>query len=239
MPIAWQPKSSASRTAATYILHCLWICSSVRSVGMIRSGEELACRAIPSTGARPRASSSRGLRRFVVQGRLAEPFLEDAGGMQQVVGDDRVEHAHATLVEHAHDRFLAAKLRGQCSRQAAVRLPGTFMLAQALDVVGLVLDRALGQPAPQAAHEELVGEILAPQSRILAARLGQRAVEVEHADQSRPGARPVGHGQHGPTMAKQPGQHVMRILPDGLGHDQPGLGIEAARRSACLLSASR
>ena len=54
---------------------------------------------------------------FVVQGRLAEPFLEYAGGVQQVIGNDRVEHAHAALVEHAHDGSFAPQLLGQCLAQ--------------------------------------------------------------------------------------------------------------------------
>ena len=56
------------------------------------------------------------LRRFVVQRRLAEPLLEHAGRMQQVVGNDRVEHAHAAFVEDAHDRLVAlrASRRASC-----------------------------------------------------------------------------------------------------------------------------
>ena len=46
------------------------------------------------------------LRGLVVKRRLAEAFLEHAGGVEQIVGDDGVEHAHATFVEHAHDGFV-------------------------------------------------------------------------------------------------------------------------------------
>ena len=31
----------------------------------------------------------------------------------------------------------------------------------------------------------------------------------------------------GPRCVMQAGQHVVRILPDGLGHDERGLGIDA------------
>ena len=61
------------------------------------------------------------LRRFVIQGRLAEPLLEHAGRVQQVVGNDGVEHAHATFVEHAHDGLFALQLFGQARRRACVR----------------------------------------------------------------------------------------------------------------------
>ena len=90
-------------------------------------------------------------------------------------------------------------------------------------------DLALVEPALQAVDEELVGEILAPERGVLHAGLGERAVEVEHADQPRPGARPVGHGQDRALVRDQPGQHVMGVLPDGLGHDQLALGIDAGK----------
>ena len=64
------------------------------------------------------------LRRFVIQRRLAEPFLEHAGAMQQVVGHDGVEHAHAAFVEHAHDGFFAEQLFGEPLAQRSGRVGG-------------------------------------------------------------------------------------------------------------------
>ena len=55
------------------------------------------------------------LLRFVIQRRLAEPLLEHAGGIEQIVGNDGVEHAHAAFIEHAHDRLS----RMQVARRAA------------------------------------------------------------------------------------------------------------------------
>ena len=49
--------------------------------------------------------------RFVIERRLAKPFLVDAGGVQEVVGNDRVEHPHATFVEYSHDRLVGSQLR--------------------------------------------------------------------------------------------------------------------------------
>ncbi len=46
------------------------------------------------------------LQRLVVESRLAEPFLEAAGGVQQVVRDNGVEHPHAPFVEDAEDGLL-------------------------------------------------------------------------------------------------------------------------------------
>ena len=100
------------------------------------------------------------------------------------------------------------------------------MLLQRRDVIGLVPQCPLSSHRWSLAGKELVGKILAPQRRVLSPGLGQRAVEVEHADQPRPGARPVGHGQDRALVGQQAGQHVMRVLPDRLGHDQAGLGID-------------
>ena len=58
-----------------------------------------------------------------------------------------------------------------------------------------MLDRAGGEPLAQALQEELVGEIVAPQRGVLNARFGQRAVQVQHADETRPLAAPVRDGQ--------------------------------------------
>ncbi len=50
------------------------------------------------------------LRCLVVQRRLTHPLLKDARRIEQVVGNDRVEHSHATLIEHSHDGPLLAHL---------------------------------------------------------------------------------------------------------------------------------
>ena len=43
------------------------------------------------------------------QRRLAQALLEQASQVEQLVRDDRVVHAHAALVEHAHDRLAVAQ----------------------------------------------------------------------------------------------------------------------------------
>ena len=80
------------------------------------------------------------------------------------------------------------------------------------------------EPAPQAVVEEAIVEIVAPERAVLHAGLGQRAVQVQHADQSGPLAAPVGDRQDRPPMGEQPGQDVMAVLPDGLDHDQRRIG---------------
>ncbi len=97
------------------------------------------------------------------------------------------------------------------------------------DVPRLVRALARFEPVVQPRAEIIVGEVLAPQGRILDARLGERAVQVEHADQARPGSRPIGDGQDRPAMRDEAAQHVMRILPDGLGHDERRLGVQPGK----------
>jgi hypothetical protein len=54
--------------------------------------------------------------------RLAEAFLEKAGPVQKFIGNDRVEHAHATFIEDAHDRFVFAEgLRDEAADALIVR----------------------------------------------------------------------------------------------------------------------
>ena len=95
-----------------YILHCWRICC-VGEIGLVlRAGVEFHA-AVFEPLADGGGFGVADLRRFVVEGRLAEPLLEDAGRVQQVVGDDRVEHAHAAFVEDAHDRLVALQRRGE------------------------------------------------------------------------------------------------------------------------------
>ncbi len=72
---------------------------------------------------------------------LAEPFLEDASRMQQFVGDDRVEHAHAAFVEDAHDELLVLELLRE--RLAGLRGGGGHLHGlQRLHVRGVMLHLA-------------------------------------------------------------------------------------------------
>ena len=95
------------------------------------------------------------LRSFVIQGRLAEAFLEDAGGVQQLVGDDGIEHAHATLVEDAHDGFFVLQLLGQRVGQLLF-LAAHFHALQRGDVFLVVLEMAVLQPFFQGVAEVVV-----------------------------------------------------------------------------------
>ena len=106
-----------------------------------------------------------------------------------------------------------------------------------VDVGEIVRHTALGQPLMQLLLERLVGESLAPQRAVLLARLGQRAVEIEHADQARPLARPVGDGQDRRAMGEEPGQNVVGVLPHRLGDDDRRLRVDLGEHLEALLLA--
>ena len=91
----------------------------------------------------------------------------------------------------------------------------------------VVLDRARLDPARDRVVGEGVGQVLAPDRAVGAAHLRQRRVDVEHPDEARPLAAPVGDGQDRPAMAAQPGEDVMAVLPDRLGDDERRVAVDA------------
>ena len=120
IPIASQPNSSAIRIAAIYILHCPRICRSVSSVSSL----------VPVTKVSPRLIQPAANRlRFGVgnrghgghQGRLAEPFLVNARGIEQIVLDDGVIHPHAAFIEDAENCFARLQIAGQRRAQLPLR----------------------------------------------------------------------------------------------------------------------
>ena len=166
------------------------------------------------------------LRGLVVKRGLAEAFLEDARGVEQIVGNDRVEHAHATFVEHAHDGLVPLQ-RGGEGFAKFLRAHINFHLRQRCDVIGLVRTRTGLEPLTEFGFEIVVGEIFAPERRVFHALLGERAVQIQHADESRPRPRPVGAGEDRPAMRGESGEDVMRVLPDGFGDNERRIGINA------------
>jgi hypothetical protein len=92
-----------------------------------------------------------------------------------------------------------------------------------------VFDAAIFQPRRQLFLKTTVGEILAPQRRIPDARFGQRTVQIQHADQSRPCPRPIRDGQDGPLVGNQAVQKVVRVLPNRFGDDQSAIRVDLAK----------
>ena len=166
--------------------------------------------------------------RLGVERGLAEAFLENAARVQRVIGDDRVEHAHAALVEHPHDRLLPHELR----RELLAEFPrprGHLHFGQRTNVRGVVRDAPGLEPLPEFRAENVVRELLAPQRRVAHARLRQRAVEIQHPDQPRPLPAPIRHRENRPAMGRQPREQMMRILPHRLGHDQRRIRRDVAK----------
>src|SRR5690606_3008784 len=58
-----------------------------------------------------------------------------------------------------------------------------------------------------------VREVVAPEGRVPDPGLRHRSVQVQHADESRPGATPVRHRQDRRAMRGESVQHMVRILP--------------------------
>ena len=86
-------------------------------------------------------------------------------------------------------------------------------------MAGVVPHPPVTQPGMEAVDEERVGEVFAPQRAVFDSRFGQRAVQIEHPNQTRPGAAPVGDGQNRPFVGDQAVQNMVAVLPDGLGND--------------------
>jgi hypothetical protein len=95
---------------------------------------------------------------------LAEPLLVDAGGIHQRVFDDGVHHAHAAFVEDAEQRLLAEQFFGQRHAQRAFSLANFGRIEKSCTCEVSWTKDLVFDPFAQAALEERVLEVLAPQS---------------------------------------------------------------------------
>ena len=89
-----------------------------------------------------------------VEGGLAQPLLEDAGGMQQFIGDDGVVHAHAAFVENAQDGLVAAQLPRQ-ARAGLFGLRRQPERGERMHVAEVVAHGLAAEPLAQARQERL------------------------------------------------------------------------------------
>ena len=85
--------------------------------------------------------------------------------MQQLVGDDRVEHAHAAFVEDAEDRLFLAQPRAEVAPDAFV-FRGQLEPRKIAHVRLSCVTVPVREPFAQAGLEEGVGEVLAPERGI-------------------------------------------------------------------------
>ena len=119
------------------------------------------------------------------QGRLAEPFLINPGGIEQIILDDGVIHAHAALIEDAEDCLARLEIAGQRRAQLPLRSRQSRQI-EFVHMAQIMFDRMFLQPLPQTAAEEFVLEILAPQGAEGSRRLVQAAIQIQHAHQAGP-----------------------------------------------------
>ena len=102
-----------------------------------------------------------------------------------MIRDDGIEHSHAAFVKHAHNCFFAFQLVGQ--RLSQLRLVFRDLdLGESTHMGSGVSDLSRFQPLFQRSLKFRQSKIFTPQARILDTRLGQRAIEIQHADQTGP-----------------------------------------------------
>src|ERR1700719_3741666 len=106
-----------------------------------------------------------------------------------------------------------------------------------MNMASVVADWLAFKPTIESLEKEIVREIDAPQRVVTNAGFGQRSIEVEHADQTRPFAAPVGDGQDRPLMRVQSVEQMMRVLPDGLHHNQRRSGRNISENLHAILLA--
>jgi hypothetical protein len=148
--------------------------------------------------------------------------------MKQFVGNDRVEHAHATFVEDADDSLLVAKLARGVFADLLI-LVRHFEQAQITNMTLVVGDDTFLEPSAEPVFEKFICEIFTPERTVFDAGLGHGTIEVEHADEARPSTAPIGDGQDGAAMGEQTSEKVMAVLPNAFGDDEWGIGIELAK----------
>ena len=111
-----------------------------------------------------------------------------------------------------------------CAERRA--LSRQLALVQVVHVRQIVADPSCLEPLVEALQEELVFEIETPDRRELAACLGERTVQVQQTDESRPLTRPVGHGKNRSLVTAQSRQNMMAVLPGGGGKHQLRVGMD-------------
>ena len=84
------------------------------------------------------------------------------------------------------------------------------------------------KPGVEIFGEVIIGEIIGPDGGVFDAGLGERAIEIEHADEAGPGAAPVGSGENGALMREQAGENMMRVLPNGFSDDERRFRVDRA-----------
>ena len=192
--------------------------------GLVRSGLELHSLPVqPSAYALRFVVADRLHRR--PQRRLTQTLLVHACRVEQVIRNDCVVHSHAAFVEDPENRLAIQQFIGDgvAGKHGLVRKDE---IGSRMHVRLLMIDGMTVHPALETGSKEFIGEVLAPERRVIYARLGETAVEIQHAHQARPLATPVGNGENRAFVVGQPRQQVLGVLPDRFGDDERGLPVD-------------
>jgi hypothetical protein len=86
-----------------------------------------------------------------------------------------------------------------------------------------VLDAAGAEPLVELRDGPLVGEVGAPEGRVLDARLREARSEVQEPDETGEVAGPVRDHEDRSAVGAQAREHVVAVLPDRLDDDERGI----------------
>src|SRR5690242_6265110 len=105
--------------------------------------------------------------------------------MQQFVGNNCVVHAHAALIEDAHDRLLTSQAVSERFADLLRTLRKLGAL-QSMNMAAVMNNPFASEPASQSIDKKVVGEVTAPKRAVFDAGLGQRSVQIQHSNQAGP-----------------------------------------------------
>ncbi len=138
--------------------------------------------------------------------------------MQQFIGDDRVIHPHAALIEHTQNRGTLPQSVGNTAPDL-LSLRRNRELLERPHMRRVMLEPLTRQPLLQPAQKVLVRELAAPQRVIRDPGLRETPIQIEQPYQTRPLPAPIRHRQNRTPVPVQPRQHVMAVLPNSLHHN--------------------
>src|SRR5690606_12620469 len=84
------------------------------------------------------------------------------------------------------------------------------------------------QPFVKSFQEKRIVKGFTPKGAVFNTRLGERAVQVQHTNKSRPLSAPVSYCEYWGAVCCQPSQHMMTILPYTFSHYKWNIRIKLA-----------
>src|SRR3954466_11683033 len=90
----------------------------------------------------------------------------------------------------------------------------------------VVRDGPFVEPLAEATLKITILEIFAPKGTVTDASFGHGAIQVQHANQSRPGTAPICDRKNWTLMRREAMQHVMTVLPNAFCDYQRSVRVE-------------